>query len=148
MWILAIKQQLLIYSDCHIGSIYINWTSISLWFSSRWKSEGYRFDFCSEFRNMSWAFELDDRPCTGFVVGRCPVLWGFFSRLSGFPLSVKSTPRSKLGTMVRLFRSTFMWLVSHRVVSSRRLLTFHSIVYVHPPPTYSFRTSASFTDRL
>ena len=25
---------------------------------------------------------------------------------------------------------------------------FHSIVYVHPPPTYSLRASASFTDRL
>ena len=25
---------------------------------------------------------------------------------------------------------------------------FHYIVYVHPPPTYSFRASASFTDRL
>ena len=25
---------------------------------------------------------------------------------------------------------------------------FHSIVYVHPPPTYLFRTSTSFTDRL
>ena len=25
---------------------------------------------------------------------------------------------------------------------------FHSIVYVHPPPTYLFRACASFTDRL
>ena len=25
---------------------------------------------------------------------------------------------------------------------------FHSIVYVHPPPTYSLRASASFTDPL
>ena len=25
---------------------------------------------------------------------------------------------------------------------------FHSIVYVHPPPNYSLRASASFTDRL
>ena len=30
----------------------------------------------------------------------------------------------------------------------RWLLTFHSIVYVHPPPTYSFHASASFIDRL
>ena len=26
--------------------------------------------------------------------------------------------------------------------------TFHSNVYVHPPPTYSLRASATFTDRL
>ena len=29
-----------------------------------------------------------------------------------------------------------------------KAVTSHSIVYVHPPPTYSLRASASFTDRL
>ena len=35
-----------------------------------------------------------------------------------------------------------------RVDKSVDFSPFHSIVYIHPPPTYLFRASASFTDRL
>ena len=35
-----------------------------------------------------------------------------------------------------------------RVDKSVDFSPFHTIVYVHPPPTYLFRASASFTDRL
>ena len=39
-------------------------------------------------------------------------------------------------------------VISHRADKSGDLSPFHSIVYVHPPPTYSLSASASFTDRL
>ena len=42
------------------------------------------------------------------------------------------------------FTAATLWLISRSVEVS----PFHSIVYVHPPPTYLFRTSTSFTDRL